>query len=329
MARRISVPSRYKWRLRLAGDVCIIVIIAIITITFSKMATPVHQGFQCHDPRLQQPYKAGASVPNAVLYGIGFGLPAVVMILAESFIIYKQEKGSNRWGSMILKSFEAIVPFFFGGAVTHLTTNVPKFVIGRLRPNFFDVCKPDWSMVDCSNGGYITKNICTETNTKLIDKTRVSFPSGHASLSMYFMVFLILYLQRRLTWSSCPLLRPVLQLTLFYMALCCGLSRLYDHLHHWEDIVAGDVLGLSIAVLVFFKVRPVYMCEAQAGEENPEYPGEIPEVKVDPPEEEIAEEKDDPTVEETPEVTGDPTEETKGEGAPDETIKVEMATEVA
>ncbi|XP_046335748.2 phospholipid phosphatase 2-like isoform X1 [Haliotis rufescens] len=306
MARKISIPSRYKWHSRVAADVCIVVIIAIITATFKKIVPPVHQGFQCHDPRLQQPYKPGASVSNAVLYGVGFGLPAVVMILVECFIITKQDKGGTLWVSMIQKSLEAIVPFFFGGAVTHLTTNIPKFVIGRLRPNFFDVCKPDWSSVDCRNGGYITKNICTETNENIINKTRVAFPSGHASLSMYFMVFLILYLQRRLTWSDCPLLRPVLQLTLFYMALCCGLSRLYDHLHHWEDILAGDILGLSIAVLVFFKVRPVYTCHVvQGGEEDQQCPEEEPEVKEDSPEE--------ARVEETPA----------------ETTKVEMATEVA
>lgn len=37
--------------------------------------------------------------------------------------------------------------FCFGAACSHLTTDISKYVIGRLRPHFMDVCKPD---IDCN-----------------------------------------------------------------------------------------------------------------------------------------------------------------------------------
>lgn len=40
--------------------------------------------------------------------------------------------------------------FIFGGAVSQSLTDLAKYMIGRLRPNFLAVCKPDWSRVNCS-----------------------------------------------------------------------------------------------------------------------------------------------------------------------------------
>lgn len=50
--------------------------------------------------------------------------------------------------------------FIFGAGVTHLLTNIPKYSIGRLRPHFIDVCKPNWSLVN-DTSKFITEDICT------------------------------------------------------------------------------------------------------------------------------------------------------------------------
>jgi len=40
--------------------------------------------------------------------------------------------------------------FLFGAAISQSLTDLAKYMIGRLRPNFLAVCNPDWSKVNCS-----------------------------------------------------------------------------------------------------------------------------------------------------------------------------------
>lgn len=39
--------------------------------------------------------------------------------------------------------YTTLIPFFFGAAVTQLTTDIAKYSVGRLRPHFLTVCKPN------------------------------------------------------------------------------------------------------------------------------------------------------------------------------------------
>lgn len=50
--------------------------------------------------------------------------------------------------------------FLFGCAVSQSFTDIAKVSVGRMRPHFIDVCKPDFSTIDCSLG-YITNYTCT------------------------------------------------------------------------------------------------------------------------------------------------------------------------
>ena len=47
---------------------------------------------------------------------------------------------------------------------------------GRLRPHFFDVCKPDWSKINCTNSYgqpvFITGDVCTGTDYKKLREAR-------------------------------------------------------------------------------------------------------------------------------------------------------------
>ena len=57
------------------------------------------------------------------------------------------------------------------------------------------------------------------------------------------MVFIV-YLQRRL--KTLMPLRLVTQAVLAVLALACAISRLVDHRHHPEDVVAGSLIGILI-----------------------------------------------------------------------------------
>lgn len=65
--------------------------------------------------------------------------------------------------------------FGFGAAATTLTTDIAKYTIGRLRPHFFDVCKPS---TNCSlpenQHRYIEEFWCTnlEASSRMLKEVR-------------------------------------------------------------------------------------------------------------------------------------------------------------
>jgi phosphatidate phosphatase len=72
-----------------------------------------------------------------------------------------------------------------GAGVNVVFTDVGKYAAGRLRPNFFAVCNPDFSKLNCTTGfhkNFITNYECTGDEL-LVKDARLSFPSGHSSFS--------------------------------------------------------------------------------------------------------------------------------------------------
>jgi phosphatidate phosphatase len=56
--------------------------------------------------------------------------------------------------------------FIFGCAVSQSFTDIAKVSVGRMRPHFLDVCRPDWSAINCSLG-YITDYQCNGPESKV------------------------------------------------------------------------------------------------------------------------------------------------------------------
>lgn len=110
-----------------------------------------------------------------------------------------------------------------GALMNQILTEVAKYTIGRLRPHFISVCKPEPSCAviigngtlirteiekSCSIAGdmnmhvYHTNYTCEwEVNppddpalNRRMHDARQSFPSGHTSSIMYFMTFTIVRL---------------------------------------------------------------------------------------------------------------------------------------
>lgn len=64
--------------------------------------------------------------------------------------------------------------------------DIAKYTIGRQRPHFFDVCKPNVGYKDClPNHEYITKFECTGDDQYRIHEAQLSFYSGHSAFSFY------------------------------------------------------------------------------------------------------------------------------------------------
>ncbi|KAG7330590.1 hypothetical protein KOW79_006812 [Hemibagrus wyckioides] len=224
----------------------------------SSAVRPYHRGFYCGDDSIKYPAKDGETITDGVLSAVGTLIVILSITIGESYRIHFLHEGSNAFvrNPYLSALYKQIGVFLFGCAISQSFTDIAKVSVGRLRPHFLDVCKPDFSRINCSLG-YITEYMCTGEDSK-VQEARKSFFSGHASFSMYTMLYLALYLQSRFTWEGARLLRPLVQFTLLMMAFYTGLSRVSDHKHHPTDVLAGFVQGALVAYCVAFYVSDLF-----------------------------------------------------------------------
>ena len=138
-------------------------------------------------------------------------------------------------------------------ATTDLATDLAKNYVGRMRPFFFQKCEFDTEDSTCR---------LPQDQQNLL---RQSFPSGHASLGTCAMLFTTLYLLGKVGNPTSPgrLVVPLpfglqplrmapagaLVATLpMWLEGWIACSRVHDNWHHASDVIAGAVLGGSIAI---------------------------------------------------------------------------------
>ena len=118
-----------------------------------------------------------------------------------------------------------------------------------------EVCNPN---VNCTsdNTMFITDYICQGKEAESLfqeeeNDARLSFPSGHASISGAVMGFLVIYLQtRRCETPACfILLKPVVQLGILILESWIAMTRVSDYYHHITDVICGLLLGTIIGIL--------------------------------------------------------------------------------
>ncbi|XP_029479221.1 phospholipid phosphatase 3-like [Oncorhynchus nerka] len=219
---------------------------------------PYRRGFYCSDESIKYPAKHGDTISDAVLSAAGILITILSIIIGESYMIYYLNEGSKSFvgNPYISALYKQVGVFIFGCAVSQSFTDIAKVSVGRMRPHFLDVCRPDWSAINCSLG-YITDYQCNGPESK-VQEARKSFFSGHASFSMYTMLYLVFYLQSRFTWRGARLLRPLTQFTLIMMSFYTGLSRVSDHKHHPTDVLAGFAQGALVAYSIVFFVSDLF-----------------------------------------------------------------------
>uniref|UniRef100_A0A3B4FCF2 Phospholipid phosphatase 1 n=1 Tax=Pundamilia nyererei TaxID=303518 RepID=A0A3B4FCF2_9CICH len=232
---------------------------AILTLRHS----PFHRGFFCNDDSIKYPYKDD-TISYQLLGGV---MIPVTMIVGECLLVHLNRiKSKSSFGSYVACLYKAIGTFVFGAAMSQSLTDIAKYSIGRLRPHFLDLCRPDWKLINCSAGTYIEDFTCTG-DAKQVNEARLSFYSGHSSFSMYCMLFLALYLQARLQADCARLLRPTIQFFLIAASVYTGLSRVSDYKHHWSDVLTGLIQGALMALLVVFFVSDFFKPQMESRKE--------------------------------------------------------------
>ena len=240
--------------------------IAILLLLFKLCGKPFTQGFYCDDKSINKPYNA-STVPI-------FGLFISALILAVCcfvFGIYRkfiqgtnEEFGCCNYKIYVFEMFVLMIMFIYGSGITIFVTEVGKYSIGRLRPHYFSVCRPDWLKINCTNTigekNLINGNeFCQTADLKILKDSQLSFPSGHASFSGFSATFLVLYLESQIKytkWESVP--KYFLQVLITIIASCVGLSRITDYMHHPTDVLAGFVLGMFIGILMHCSLVKYY-----------------------------------------------------------------------
>ncbi|XP_067654955.1 phospholipid phosphatase 1-like [Haliotis asinina] len=200
--------------------------------------TATLQGFFCSDTSLQYPYRE-STMTASIMYPVSCIFPTLGIFISICCALKTK--------SFSLKSiYRQVLMFLFGFGVAHLLVDVGKFYVGRLRPHFFDVCRPDWSQIDCSVG-YVTDYTCLGTHKTRLRKMRLSFPSAHASCLCYGAVFFIVYIQSRNLKRHLGLMpATLLQAAAVCLALYTCISRITDNKHHVTDIIAGSCIGSAV-----------------------------------------------------------------------------------
>ncbi|TWW57638.1 Phospholipid phosphatase 3 [Takifugu flavidus] len=219
---------------------------------------PYQRGFYCSDESIRYPRKEGDTISDAMLCGVGILIAIFSILVGECIRIHQLHEGTKSFvgNPYVAALYKQMGVFLFGCAISQSFTDIAKVSVGRMRPHFIDVCKPDFSTIDCSQG-YITNYTCTGADSE-VQEARKSFFSGHASFSLFTMLYLAFYLQSRFTWRGARLLRPLLQFTLLMMAFYTGLSRVSDHKHHPTDVLAGFVQGALVAYCIVFYVSDLF-----------------------------------------------------------------------
>ncbi len=103
--------------------------------------------------------------------------------------------------------------------ISELVTQTIKYYVGRLRPNFYSMCGFDKESFDCTNG-------------EMEMEARMSFPSGHSSLSFCGAVCLVQFfigrvgLGRPMLSSAKRKMLTVLSFAPLLLSSWCATSRL-------------------------------------------------------------------------------------------------------
>ncbi|KAH8371373.1 hypothetical protein KR093_007088 [Drosophila rubida] len=240
-----------------------IVTVLVIPICICEVAIePVRRGFFCDDDSIRYPFHENTVTP--VMLGLLVGaLPLLVLVLVEYVhslrageLARRVQLGSWQLAAWYVELGRQFAYFGFGMLLTFDATELGKYTIGRLRPHFYAVCQPQLSdgtlCSDASNRQrYVEDYECAGEGYTAADvrQARLSFPSGHSSLAFYALLYVALYLQRKLSWRSSKLARHFLQFLLLMLAWYTALSRVMDSWHHWSDVLAGSLIGVAGALL--------------------------------------------------------------------------------
>lgn len=209
-------------------------------------------------PQFAYPYRPQVFPPWMDAF-LAAAIPIVVVLLAQIRV-------RSFWDAN-----NAIIGLIYALLASSCFQVFVKWLVGGLRPHFYDVCKPDPALAlqqqasfntNGLNGvgyqGYMyTPEVCTGSQ-RGVGNALESFPSGHATTIFAGMVFLYLYLNAKLkvfsNYHPAMWKLVILYLPILFACLVAGTLTI-DYSHNWYDIIAGAIIGIIFALSAY---RMVY-----------------------------------------------------------------------
>lgn len=178
-----------------------------------------------------------------------WAVPIVAILLPMAIILVYYFIRRN-----VYDMHHAILGLLFSVLITGVITDAIKDAVGRPRPDFFWRCFPDGKGVFHP----VTSNVMCTGVKSVIKEGHKSFPSGHTSWSFAGLGFLALYLSGKVrvfdrrghVAKLCIVFLPLL------VAALVAVSRVDDYWHHWQDVFAGALIGLTVASFCYLQFFP-------------------------------------------------------------------------
>ncbi|XP_060594911.1 phospholipid phosphatase 3-like [Ruditapes philippinarum] len=245
---------------------CFSILASVVAFYLFLYGKPYERGFFCEDTSLSYPsIPETISTPVLIVVGLTISLLLVITVEVLNYIDVKCQSRYQCSADVIFCVKNYIV-FMIGFLIQELFVDAMKNKIGALRPNFFDVCKPQFNTTLCP--GYISEYACAGSDNTEIRSSRQSFPSGHSSVAMYIAFYFSMYIEHRLNIRYTRLLKIFIQFGLILAAILCGLGRIRENKHHSSDVIAGFILGLAVAIFVHTVLWKKYVRESRVTNNN-------------------------------------------------------------
>ena len=259
---------------------------------FSSHYDPFQRGFFCDDQNLKHPYlPQTVPIMQCVIMWAVVSVFFIVLVETLRSMAHAQSgtrrinpiPGSNTpW--IAVELYRHFGYFSLGALTCLLFTEMSKYSIGRLRPHFLTLCMPNMTKELCHDQyGYkkyvtesediICQGLTQGTTTKMqLHQARLSFLSGHSSFSFYCAMFIIIYIQARLsnfppclsnarvrvTYKVLKILKPFIQFSLIILAFWISLTRISDYFHHPLDVATGALIGILFALVTITIIGDIF-----------------------------------------------------------------------
>uniref|UniRef100_A0A0N4Z8U8 AcidPPc domain-containing protein n=1 Tax=Parastrongyloides trichosuri TaxID=131310 RepID=A0A0N4Z8U8_PARTI len=249
-------------------DISIFAVLFYIYYLLHRKGIPKESGFFCDDYSIRKPFKE-ETFPIKFIYI--FGLISTITIIAvveivKSIVNKSKYQNYSRLFHTITISYTPncfmnfyhyFTSFLLGLTAKNVVTKIVKLVIGRKRPFFIEVCKPN---IDCNkfNPLYVSSYECLGANKKLIRAAHMSFYSGHSAFSFFVAVYMMIYLHYRVNLKGVlKYLVHLVQFLYIVLASTIAISRITDNWHHPSDVVIGSLVGIIFAFMTTFKLAKI------------------------------------------------------------------------
>lgn len=241
-------------------------------------------------PRMDKPFRlddqaiSKAFVENELVSG-GMCMLLTVSIPMSVCLAYCMSKETDWKRSNLSKKFErpmsidtnthrfhcAMVMLWVSIGVTGMLTNVLKFKISNFRPDFIERCVPKEGFTkDSGTAMAYVSEACLQPNLRFLVEGMKSTPSGHSSMiacgCWYAWRWIYDHVTRpaisstststsTTTGSKLSSISSRIDIRTIWLPVLIAtvmVSRLVDHRHHWYDVIAGCLLGLTCVNVIYY-----------------------------------------------------------------------------